>query len=75
MPEDISLVGFDNTFVAGLSSPRLTSVGADLREFGESAVELLLQRIDRHTAVGAPAHRELVPALAVRDSTGAPGVT
>jgi len=75
VPEDISLVGFDNTFVAGLSSPRLTSVGADLREFGESAVELLLQRIDRHAAVGARAHHELVPALAVRDSTGAPGVT
>jgi DNA-binding LacI/PurR family transcriptional regulator len=74
VPDDISLVGFDNTFVAGLSSPRLTSVGADLREFGESAVELLLERIDGHAAVGAPVHREHRPTLVVRDSTAAPGV-
>ena len=74
VPDDVSLVGFDNTFVAELSSPRLTSVGADLREFGERAVELLIDRIDRHVA-GAPLHHELVPVLAIRDSTAVPGRT
>jgi len=68
VPADVSLVGFDNTFVAELSSPRLTSVGADLRAFGEEAVGLLLEHVDGpHDE--AEQHRELLPRLVVRDST------
>lgn len=70
VPEDVSLVGFDNTFVAELSSPRLTSVGADLRAFGEEAVGLLLEHVDGPRDE-AGAHRELSPRLVVRDSTAA----
>ena len=71
-PDDISLVGFDNTYVAGTSSPRLTSVGADLRQFGERAVSLLLERIDGAGADAPAEHLQLPPQLAVRDSTGRP---
>jgi DNA-binding LacI/PurR family transcriptional regulator len=71
VPEDISLVGFDNTFVTELSSPRLTSVGADLRAFGETAVELLLHRIDSPEVVDGAPHPVLPPRLVVRDSTAA----
>jgi len=73
VPDDVSLMGFDNTFVAELSSPRLTSVGADLKEFGEQAVELLLERIDHRGPSAARLHREVTPRIAVRDSTAAPG--
>lgn len=71
-PDDISLVGFDNTYVAGTSSPRLTSVGADLRQFGETAVSLLLERIDGAAGDALPQHLQLPPQLAIRDSTGRP---
>lgn len=72
VPDDVSLMGFDNTFVAELSSPRLTSVGADLTECGELAVELLLERIDHQEPAEAGLHRVVTPRLAVRDSTAAP---
>ena len=72
VPDDVSLIGFDNTFVAELSSPRLTSVGADLWAMGGQAVELLIERIDAHGALGHPAHRTLRPKLVVRDSTAPP---
>jgi DNA-binding LacI/PurR family transcriptional regulator len=69
VPDEISLVGFDNTFVTELSSPRLTSVGADLRSFGEMALTLLLDRIDHPDGSSATSHRELMPRLVIRDST------
>jgi DNA-binding LacI/PurR family transcriptional regulator len=55
-----------------LSSPRLTSVGADLTECGELAVELLLERIDHQEPAEAGLHRVVTPRLAVRDSTAGP---
>ncbi len=72
VPTDLSLVGFDDTFVAGLASPPLTSVGADLRTFGENAVALLHERIE-----GASGQTLRVPdaatmTIAVRASTAAP---
>ncbi|MBN9201419.1 MAG: LacI family DNA-binding transcriptional regulator [Microbacterium chocolatum] len=69
VPEDISLVGFDNTFVAELSSPLLTSVGTDLRDAGEAAVELLLQRVEATDSDAPAAYRTLRPELVVRAST------
>lgn len=65
VPEDVSLIGFDNTFVAQLASPPLTSVGADLRGFGEAAVLSLLARIDRRDIPAV----STATALTVRGST------
>ncbi|MEZ3159026.1 LacI family DNA-binding transcriptional regulator [Microbacterium sp. BWT-B31] len=72
VPDDVSLVGFDNTYVAELSFPRLTSVGADLREFGETAVTLLLERLAGAALDEAAMHRELEPRLIARASTAPP---
>lgn len=73
VPDDVSLIGFDNTFVTELASPQLTSVGADLRELGDAAVELLLARIDEPGGDAASVSRhDLVPRLVVRVSTAAP---
>jgi len=72
VPDDISLVGFDDTYVTGLVTPSLTSVGADLRELGDAAVELLLDRIDGAETSGESIHRSLHPRLAVRASTAPP---
>ncbi|GAA5203587.1 LacI family DNA-binding transcriptional regulator [Microbacterium jejuense] len=73
VPDDLSLVGFDDTFVTGLVTPPLTSVGVDLRELGDAAVELLLDRIDRPDANAEGNDRTVVPRLVVRASTAAPG--
>ncbi|GAB2450781.1 LacI family DNA-binding transcriptional regulator [Xylanimonas ulmi] len=72
VPEDLSVLGFDDTFLAPLVTPALTSVGADLREIGRRAVDLLVGRLAAGTTEG-PTRRLLLPAtLAVRESTARP---
>jgi DNA-binding LacI/PurR family transcriptional regulator len=74
VPEQASLVGFDNTYVATLATPHLTSVGVDLRELGDTAVGLLLDRIDAREPVQSGQHRLLQPRLVARESTAPPSV-
>lgn len=49
VPRDVSVVGYDNTFVAGLVTPGLTSVAAPTRAEGSTAMTHLLRMIE-----GAP---------------------
>jgi len=70
IPDDLSVVGFDDTQVARLSSPPLTSVAQPLRSMGATAVRTALrlangQAVDSH-------HVELATQLVVRASTAAP---
>ncbi|MFG1640831.1 LacI family DNA-binding transcriptional regulator [Amycolatopsis sp. NPDC049252] len=66
VPEELSVVGFDDTSVAGWSEPPLTTVRQDLTAKGRIAGELVLQLL-----VGAlPDSRDEVPVeLVVRAST------
>ena len=43
VPEDISLLGFDDTFVTGITTPQLTSVGYDYQSFGSALVQTALE--------------------------------
>jgi len=45
VPEDVSVVGFDDIHVAAYNTPRLTTVRQPLHDMGESAARILLQRI------------------------------
>lgn len=47
VPDDISVVGFDNSVVAHMSVPGLTSVAAPLHTLGATAVRNLLSLTDR----------------------------
>ncbi|MCG8423275.1 MAG: substrate-binding domain-containing protein [Proteobacteria bacterium] len=47
IPEDMSVVGFDNIPMTGLVTPTLTSVSQPTKDEGRIAVECLLRRIER----------------------------
>src|SRR2546421_5478943 len=74
VPEDVSVVGFDDIQSAAFQNPALTTVRQPLREMGVIAAETLLPRIT--VPPNAPYRKEIVvePSLVVRASTAtAPG--
>ncbi len=72
MPEDLSIVGFDDIDLAQFAAPPLTTVRQDARQMGELATDLLLALI----AGESPRQREIIVpvSLVVRGSTARPGV-
>jgi LacI family transcriptional regulator len=70
IPQDLSVVGFDDTFLASRSAPPLTTVAQPLLEMGRVATRSLAQMI-RNDVVGTR-HIELATHLVVRDSTAPP---
>ena len=70
VPEQLSIVGFDNTMLASTSSPRLTTVHQPVEEIGRTAVETV-QKMARGESL--PSKRvELATYLVIRDSTAPP---
>jgi LacI family transcriptional regulator len=67
IPQDLSVVGFDDTFLASRSVPPLTTVAQPLVEMGRVATRSLAQMIT-NDVVGTR-HIELATRLVVRDST------
>lgn len=70
VPQDLSVVGFDDTFVAGWSNPPLTTVRQPLHDMGAVALRTVL-RLTAGAALDSH-HVELATSLVVRDSTGPP---
>ena len=70
VPEDLSVVGFDDTYVARWITPALTTVRTPLQDMGRFALEMLLRLVDGE--VLDPHHIELATQLVVRDSTAPP---
>lgn len=68
VPEDVSLVGFDNIREADLVSPGLTTLASPLASLGSAAVQHLLQA--RRTPPPDPTPVLLPSRLVVRGSTG-----
>lgn len=68
VPEDVSVVGFDDIQTAAYHNPRLTTVRQPLREMGRIAARVLLERID--TPGRQDSFVVVDPELIVRDSTG-----
>jgi len=70
VPEDISVVGFDDVYSAAYQNPPLTTVRQPLRRMGTLAAETLLGRLAAGTGEAYPKLLTVVPDLIVRQSTG-----
>jgi LacI family transcriptional regulator len=68
VPEDVSIVGFDDLEEAALVTPALTTVRQPLAEMGRMAVSLLLRLLDKQRV--ETLRVELATKLVVRESSG-----
>lgn len=68
VPGDVSVAGFDDTVLAGLVLPNLTTVATPLRTIGRTAVTTALSLIDGTVTV--PRSVEMPARLVIRESTG-----
>ena len=70
VPDNVAVVGMDDTELAEMSSPALSSVSLASEQRGELAARLLLERLDHPDA--PPARVSVPPRLVVRGSSGRP---
>jgi LacI family transcriptional regulator len=67
VPEELSIVGFDDTFEASIVTPTLTTVRQPLAEMGRMAVNQLMRLLQNQRIEAL--HIELETKLVVREST------
>jgi LacI family transcriptional regulator len=70
VPEDLSVVGFDDIEHATIVTPTLTTVRQPLAEMGRTAVSLLMRLLEGHSF--ETLRVELATRLVVRESTAPP---
>ncbi|MCL5987257.1 MAG: LacI family transcriptional regulator [Actinobacteria bacterium] len=68
IPDDISLMGFDDPDWAGFVEPPLTTVSQPVYILGTSAAELLMQRIKGENVSDSPVNITLDTSLVIRES-------
>ncbi len=69
VPEDISVVGFDDIMAAATYNPPLTTIRQPLRSMGQTAATTLLELLRNETCDSRPATIRVYPSLEVRNST------
>jgi DNA-binding LacI/PurR family transcriptional regulator len=74
VPEDLSVVGFDDLPLTRFTDPPLTTVHQPVRQKGEEAARMLLESLADPSGRGG-GHRVLNTRLVVRRSTAAPRTT
>jgi LacI family transcriptional regulator len=78
VPDDLSVIGFDNVPDAAMSEPGLTTIEQPIREMGRRAAQLLVARLDipdkpgEADVAGTADHVRLDTRLVARTSTAAP---
>ncbi|HEY2218127.1 MAG TPA: substrate-binding domain-containing protein, partial [Gaiellaceae bacterium] len=73
VPEQLSVVGFDDSPVAQQTTPPLTTVAQPHEEKGQLAARFLMEEVERGSASRSRSRREILPTeLVVRGSTAPP---
>lgn len=75
VPEDISVVGFDDIDTAALIAPALTTIRQNPAEIGRVAARLLLDRLSGTDADEPPTAIKIPVDLVVRETTARPRTT
>ena len=70
VPEDVSVVGFDDIQSAAFHNPSLTTIRQPLQQMGGVAARILLQRIRGQASF--PDAVPILPELVIRESTCPP---
>jgi LacI family transcriptional regulator len=70
VPEDVSVIGFDDIQSASYHNPSLTTIRQPLKQMGLTAARILLQRIRGEEAI--PNSVSILPELVIRESTCPP---
>lgn len=68
IPDDISIIGYDDIEMASIISPRLTTVAQPFYDMGKTAAELIIKRIKEDTS-STPQVILLPTKLIIREST------
>jgi DNA-binding LacI/PurR family transcriptional regulator len=71
VPDEVSVVSFDDMEWAPLANPPLTALAQPTYEMGATAARMLLDKIEKK-ATGSPSKLFMEPELVVRGSTGSP---
>jgi DNA-binding LacI/PurR family transcriptional regulator len=69
VPEDLSLVGFDDLAIASYTSPLLTTVSQPKQQMGRMAMEILIKLLSR---VDSKTNIKVEGELIIRESTAPP---
>jgi len=69
VPDDVSVVGFDDQPEAGYFTPPLTTVRQDFEELGRRCMDIMLTEIEAGAGVSSTV---VPPELVLRASTAAP---
>jgi LacI family transcriptional regulator len=69
VPEDVSVLGFDDIYAAAFYNPALTTIRQPLFEMGKLAAQTLLKRLSGKNNVDLPSTLTVEPEIIIRNST------
>src|SRR5581483_5225207 len=77
VPEQCSVIGFDDVSTSAIYTPSLTTVRQPMEDMGASAVGIVVDGINAvlEKRDFCATHRKVAPELVVRESTGTPAST
>ena len=70
VPEDVSVIGYDDSALMNCTEPPLTTVRQPIEAMGRMVIELLMRQMSSEAPIGDEVFFE--PELVVRSSTGPP---
>lgn len=67
IPDELSVVGFDNTILSTITEPRLTTISQPIQDMGAKVIDMLIEEIEKETTL----KQKMLfwPELIVREST------